>query len=307
MYLCFGSLAMFLYSSRKNNSVKKKKVGRCLLSYIDPVYEAGKEDSFIYALMGQQRELAGTLKSQVWDRVKLSEQFNNFVNDNLTLDTAVLLVDLKALILGDESLSDDIKKHLLRLSEEMALDTFLAELLVFAVDNCSNKNKAKKEDHSSKRSIRQTKKIDSDKTLCKLAKEAILRNNAADFESSLRKMVNHIYISDVLIFLASQGNYAEGSYEDNIFHKTLSAMTNDRYRYEVLIKCLGEGFFDKNPERILELHFHEIENQLYLFRLLCYLHANGLSRIAEEYQFLLTHRTYLKRLSGILSDDIRMP
>ena len=63
----------------------------------------------------------------------LTDQFRDFIFECLSHDHTQLLGELKRLVALDDLLGEEMKKRLLKISEQTELAAFMAELYVFIV------------------------------------------------------------------------------------------------------------------------------------------------------------------------------
>ena len=296
MRLCFGSFVKTLRVHRKNSSISGGTIGRKLFDIIDPSYSVNREESYIYKFINQRREIVKELKSKDWDITALTQAFDEFCGECLSINTDPLVEDLRHMITEDDMLVEKTKVHLFKLSKETNVPVFLAELFVFIVDNTINKNvrKGEKRANGTRELINRMEKITDNELLEDLARVAIKRQDLDALDYALEKMKNHIYKAKVLVAISQYGGYAPNTPLDEIFHKYLSGVTNNKYRHDILSECLEKGFFRNNPELLLDPHLMEYTNQLYLYNTLCYMYSHGFNGEALRYGHLLTNKRYVK-------------
>jgi len=303
MRLCFGSFALTLLNNKKNNAVSKIFIGKELLNFIDPSYIIGKDDRYIYYFMDQERELPSELKFQLADRPELRECFLQFINRNMSSDHERIHHDLVSLIQDDEFLPDNAKEHLLRLSNELELPAFMAELFIFAVDSTHNKDGEVKPRRNRKRYnlMKEIQSTTDNEDMENLAKIAIEEQDIKALTFCLAKMNNNIYIKNVLIHLSRDINFPDHPEYTGLFHSTFSEMDRNNYRHKVIEGCLTEGYFSERPESLLATHMSEYTNNRYLYETLVFLHDHGLSDLCKQYEHLLTNKTYVRRLKEYIT------
>ncbi len=131
----------------------------------------------------------------------MSLLFADFIDKYIQANHEPFLHDLILLIQDDFAIPDDEKNRLLRLSEQLELSSFLAKLYVVIVDSTSNvvggvKPQADRKRFNLKRDIDRT---NNNKTLYRLAKNAVDEQDMASLTNCFSKMTNNLYIAQALI------------------------------------------------------------------------------------------------------------
>jgi hypothetical protein len=264
MRLCFGTFCTALLGSRKNNSVTQEKVCRTLFHMLDPYYADDKESSYFSLFANRQRELPASLKTSEPNRQDVTEQFKRLVTDCLTYDLGPLIQDLRYLIVSDGLLTADIKNRLLSLSEQAAIETFLAEVFLFIVMYIENTGVAAA---SGRQTQNLLEKIHETKSSVKLSNLAVLALRDGDefaLGLSISKISNEVYLGKALIAIAGQEHYDPAAEYDGLFHAFLSKMENHKYKNDVITACITTGYFSEHTDQLLALHLPEYKNQRYL-------------------------------------------
>jgi len=299
MNLCFGTFFDTVFANRKFPSSNKIDVGRELVSFIDPHGAAGADPRVIYFYIDRTRELPKYLKPMPANIPQLSDQFSRFLDDFISQDHEKFRRDLIELIEDDAVMLDTDKEQLFDFSAKLKLPVFLAELFVFIVNCTINTVGGAKPRASRKRYnlLKEMRRATGDKTLEKLARIAVQEHNVEALSFCLEKMTNSIYIARVLTLLSINDDFSDNPNYMMIFHKTFSAIGNNKYRHEIFDGCLRTGYFAEHPEQLIENHMAEYTNDRYLFDTLISLCELGFRNEAERYSRYLTNKTYIKRLN----------
>lgn len=235
------------------------------------------------------------------DEVQLEERVRVFVDSRLRKNTTRLREDMTQLIHADDTLDEKTKDDLLRLSESVDLPQALATLFLFIVENTENHHDDDKEKtgvSAVKDLSSQIEATESNVKLARLAKKAVDEQNTEALESCLKKMTNQVYVSKTLVMIAQQEGFLENPMLREIFHRCYAKIGNDRYRCKVLTECLQTGYYKENPRELLERHFHEFTNNVYIYEALMFLFEQGFREEAMVYKDVLSSRLYRKRFEG---------
>ena len=126
----------------------------------------------------------------------LTSQFSDFISECLSYDHTQLLGELKRLVALDDSLGEEMKNRLLKISEQAELAAFMAELYVFIVMYTDNRSDRATAPTSAKvmTLLEKIHKTVNNAELRKLAQRAIYDEDFISLGSCLSKMSNEIYI-----------------------------------------------------------------------------------------------------------------
>lgn len=211
----------------------------------------------------------------------------------------MLVHRLRSLIKSDIELEDEDSIELLGWADKKTADEFLTYLFIDIVRFRGNDASTEKDDDFFSLEERIEKDFDNEKLLS-YAKEAISIQNYVLTEKVLYKMKNHIYLHKALVYLSKNEILSVSKEYRQLFHNRFTQITNDRYRKQVIVDCLQQGYFKENKKELLQ-HFEYFKNNLYIFETLEFMIVElGLNKEIKHYQNFLTNRRYQKYLRELI-------
>jgi len=280
--------------------VSREQIGRALLDIIDPSFALGKDASYIYRFMNRRREIPGELKRKGFDLAQLQSQFVMFTGQYLSTNHDLIMDAFVALVTGDEYIGEDTQEELLQQKDSQRLALFLAALFAFTVLNTDNLTPPGEMRIRKPTLLAQAEATENNVRLAKIALKAMDGDDEPALRRCLEKMTNAVYVANTLVALSRNSLFV---IYDALFHKCLSGMENNKYRYQVFTECLREGYFHEHPGKLLDSHFAEFANNRYAYDLLVFLCENGLREEAERHRDKLTNKVYVKRLTAYLNEN----
>ena len=297
MRLCFGTFSNILLENRSNNAVDKALVGTTLVSFIKPTFTY--DLSYIYKIMDRKRNLVADLVEVELDIKDLRIKFQKYAIECLTPSRNHIFIAFFNLILSDEALEHSTKADLIMKTQLQGIHfpQFLAEIFYFVVKYTNNKLIDPELPAISPEPEDEDRDLYKKMALC-----AIENENLDILNFALEKQDNNIYIERILSALNKNNVCITQQPFVDLFHRCFSKITNNIYRSRAFENCLTTGYFKDKPDELLEMHFHEFTNQVYVCETLEFMYKNELSDLADQYRNKLTNRRYIERLEQFLAD-----
>ena len=297
MRLCFGTFANILLENRSNEAVNKFLVGKSLVEFIQPSFSY--DTSLIYKVMDRTRNLPADLAREVLDTQDLCNKFQFYAAQYLNLDYSRVFLDFFNLILSDETLPSSVKADLVMRNQQKSINIpqFLAEVFHFVIKHTDNKL-AGDEGGPVAPHPEEVDRV----LLMKMALRAVSSENLDILTFALTGQENNIYIERIVTALAQQEDCMKQAVFVELFHTSFSKISNNKYRSLAFKNCLSAGYFKDRPAELLEKHFHEFTNQVYVCETLEFMYKSGLNDLAERYRPSLTNEIYIERLENVLTE-----
>lgn len=304
MRLCFGTFCSVLLVNKKNSAISQEIICRSLLNMLDPNYCIGKTSSYLGMFANSKRNLPRELICTHTEAKDIQGKFELLISECLIHNTENLRSSLTHLISADRHIDGDTKNRLLTQSMQAELSAFLAELYLFIVKNTVNvagKNEVKQmSGHATQSLLEQIYATQENDILYSLAMQALDTNDVFALTVCMDRMTNDIYICRALVAISGKEGYADNNEYADVFHRTMSRVKGNNYRYEAMEAMLKDGYFAAHPEQLLDAHISEYTNQKYLYMLLCLLCDMGMGDMARGYAEFLTHKKYSRELEARL-------
>jgi hypothetical protein len=310
MKLCFGTFAGVMLDNKNNKSASRERAVRKLLTIIDNSDKQDEESgvelenstdiSIVYKYLKRERDLPNDLLQKELPIQYLDEQFENYIENYLSLDSDKILSDFFYLIMSDNTLAPNVKAKLAvktKLAEDN-LPHYLAEMFRFVIKHTSN-DIVENEGEPIERDLEYEHVFYTE-----MARLGTIQQNAEIVDFAVSHLGNHVYRERAVMKISNSLECMKTPQFNEIFHRELSRMVNDNYRFKVINRSLDSSeYFKTNADELIDRHIGEIMGEKYLYNILAQLCEMGRKDLAEKYAGLLTDKKFKNKLGAIMEQQ----
>ncbi|MDR1667864.1 MAG: hypothetical protein LBS03_09300 [Bacteroidales bacterium] len=309
MKLCFGTFAGVMLDNKNNKSANRERVVRKLLTILDNSDKQGEESgvelenstdiSIVYKYLKRERDLPNDLLQKELPIQYLDKQFENYIENYLGLDYDKILSDFFYLIMSDNTLAPSVKAKLAVKTKQAEdnLPHYLAEMFRFVIKHTSN-DIVENEGEPIERDLEYEHVFYTE-----MVRLGVIQQNAEIVDFAIAPLGNHVYRERAVMKISNSAECMKNQKFRDIFHRELSRMVNDNYRFKVINRSLDQSeYFKANADELIDGHIAEIVSEEYTYNILAQLCKMERGDLAVKYAGLLTDEKFKGKLNAVLGE-----